>query len=194
QADLTSVVVQATVDYDLVMGANVPAAPIPAPECNKTIGNLDAGKESSYSCTIPNVQSSFQIEVEVIGLIDELIETRDFDIDEISGRDMTLEVFAVPFEIPSGEPTTVTFNLTLNNISNVELTLNSLSSNQHGNLLDGANGAISDNTCAGLNPTIPEGEVRSCSYDVELTLSPPALTNVITAAVTGSNNKQLTVI
>lgn len=194
QADLTSVAVKAFIDYDLVVGVAVPSAPVPAPECDKTIGNLNAGKETTYSCTIPNVQASFEIEVEVVGLIDGFIETKDFDIDEISVVDMTLEVFAVPFEIPAGEPTTVAFNLTLNNISNVPLTLNTLTSDRHGNLLDAANSGVSANTCPSLDKSIPEGEVRSCSYEVSLVLQPPAITNVITASVTGTNNKQLTVV
>lgn len=195
QADLTAVEVKATIDTDLVaLGIAMPAAPVPATACDKVIGNLGPGKETTYSCTIPNVQASFQIEVQVSALIDEITETADFDIDEVSVINMTLEVFAVPFELLAGEVTPVEFNMTLSNVSNVPLTLSTLVSNLHGNLLDGANGNVTDNTCPGLNLAIPAGEVRTCSYKVSLMLQSSALTNVVTAGITGGNNQQLTVV
>ncbi len=195
QADLTAVEVKATIDTDLVaVGIAMPAAPVPAPACDKVIGNLGPGKETTYSCTIPNVQASFQIEVQVSALIDEITKTTDFDIDEVSVIDMTLEVFAVPFELLAGEVTPVEYNMTLSNVSNVPLTLASLVSNLHGNLLDGANGNVTANTCPGLNLTIPAGEVRTCAYEVSLMLQSSALTNVVTAGITGGNNQQLTVV
>ncbi|MBP6017179.1 MAG: cadherin domain-containing protein [Candidatus Promineofilum sp.] len=195
EADLTNVEVKAFVDYDLIaLGIAMPAAPIPATACDKVIGNLGPGKEMTYSCTIPNVQASFEIEVEVSALIDGITATTDFDIDEISVINMTLEVFAVPFELLAGEVTPVEFNMTLSNVSNVPLTLSSLVSNLHGNLLDGANGNVSANTCPGLNLTIPAGEVRTCAYEVTLMLESSALTNVVTAGITGGNNQQLTVV
>lgn len=193
EADLKSVEVKAFVDYDVAVELASPNEPIPATECDKVIGNLDAGDESTYSCTISNVQASFQIEVQATGLIDGVIETDDFDIDEIGVLDLTLEAFSLPFTILAGQPTLVEFSLTLNNISNVPLTLSSLESNLHGNLLNAANGAISANTCPGLNLTIPAGEVRSCSYEVTIIIQPPALTNVITAVV-NEGDKQLTVV
>ena len=194
EANLKAVEVKAFIDYDLAVEAAAPNAPIPATECDKVIGNLDAGDESTYSCSINNVQSSFQIEVRATGLIDGVIETDDFDIDEIGVLDLTLEAFSLPFTILAGQPTLVEFSLTLNNISNVPLTLSSLESNLHGNLLNAGNGAISANTCPGLNLAIPAGEVRSCSYEVTLILQPPALTNVITAVVANGGNKQMTVV
>ncbi|MCW5846032.1 MAG: cadherin domain-containing protein [Anaerolineae bacterium] len=195
QADLTAVEVKATIDTDLAaLGVAMPAEPVPATACDKVIGELGPGKEVTYSCTIPNVQASFQIEVQVSALIDGITETTDFDIDEISVINMTLEVFAVPFELLAGELTPVEFNMTLSNVSTVPLTLSGLVSNLHGNLLDGANGNVTANTCPGLNLTIPAGEVRTCAYEVSLMLQSSALTNVVTANISGGNNQQLTVV
>mgnify|MGYP003377934585 CR=1 FL=1 len=59
---------------------------------------------------------------------------------------MSLEVFAVPFEVIAGEPTLVEYSMTLSNISNVPLTVSALSSGLHGNLLDAANGKAGSNT------------------------------------------------
>lgn len=193
EANLKSVQVKAFVDYDLAAGIAAVEEAVPAPECDKVIGDLNAGKESTYSCTISNVQASFQIEVQATGLIDGLTETEDFDIDEIGVLDLSLEAFASPFEILAGQPTTVEFSVTLANVSNVPLTLSTLESNLHGNLLNAGNNGVSANTCPGLSLAIPAGEVRSCSYEVTVSLQPPALTNVITALVVNGGNKQLTV-
>lgn len=193
EAKLKSVQVKAFVDYDLAAGVAMVEEAIPAPECDKIIGDLNAGKESTYSCTIPNVQASFQIEVQATGLIDGITETEDFDLGEIGVLDLSLEAFASPFEILADQPTTVEFSLTLANISNVPLTLSTLESNLHGNLLNAGNNGVSANTCPGLSLAIPAGEVRSCSYEVTVSLQPPALTNVITALVANEGNKQLTV-
>lgn len=193
QGELTDVAVEAFVDYDLTaLTANATAELVPAPECDKVIGSLGAGKETTYSCTIPNVQASFRIEVQVKGLIDGITPTEDFDIDEISVLSLNLEVFATPFQVSAGEPTQVEYSMTLSNISNVDLTLTALSSSLHGNLLDAANGNVSNNNCPALDKAILEGEVRTCSYSVTLTLQEGALTNVITANA-GGDNKQLTV-
>ena len=194
QADLSDVEVKAYVDYDLALNVATPAANVPAPTCDKVIGALGPGKQTSYSCTIPNVQASFKVEVEVDALIDGITPTTDFDVDEIAVLDMSLEVFAVPFELLAGEVTTVEFSMTLANVSNVPLTLSTLSSNLHGNLLDAANSNVSNNSCPGLSLSIPKGEVRTCSYEVAIMLESAALTNVITANATGGNNKQLTVV
>jgi len=194
EADLQGVQVKAFIDYDLAVDIAAPAAPIPAPACDQVIGNLAAGKEKRYTCTIANVQASFQIEVNATGLIDGTIETSDFDIDEIGVLDLTLEASSLPFTIPANQPTTVEFSLTLNNISNVPLTLTSLNSSLHGNLLNAGNNAVTNNTCPALALAIPAGEVRFCSYEVLLVLEPPAITNVITAIVENDSDKQLTVV
>ena len=194
EADLQSVQVQAFIDYDLAVEIAAPATPIPAPACDQAIGNLAAGKEKKYTCTITNVQASFQIEVRATGLIDGAIETSDFDLDEIGVLDLTLEASSLPFTIPAGQPTTVEFSLTLNNVSNVPLTLTSLNSSLHGNLLNAGNNTITNNTCPALALVIPAGEVRFCSYEVLLVLEPPAITNMITAIVENDSDKQLTVV
>src|SRR5690606_36850316 len=165
----------AFIDYELAAGIATVQEAVPAPECDKVIGDLNAGKETTYSCTISNIQASFQIEFQASGLIDGLTETEDFDIDEIGVLDLSLEAFASPFEILADQPTTVEFSLTLANVSNVPLTLSTLESNLHGNLLNAGNNGVSANTCPGLSLTIPAGEVRSCSYEVTVSLQPPAL-------------------
>lgn len=194
EADLQSVQVHAFIDYDLAVEIASPDTPIPAPTCDQTIGNLAAGKEKKYTCTISNVQASFQIEVQATGLIDGAIETSDFDLDQISVLDLTLEASSLPFTIPAGQPTTVEFSLTLNNVSNIPLTLTSLNSSLHGNLLNAGNNSITNNTCPALALAIPAGEVRFCSYEVLLVLEPPAVSNVITAIVENESDKQLTVV
>ena len=194
ESTLTEVAVKAFVDYDLAaVNVNTPAALIPAPECDKDIGTLGGGKETTYRCTIPNVQQSFEIEVQTTAKLDGITPTDDFDIGEISVLSMSLEVFAVPFELPAGEPTVVEYSMTLSNISNIDLTLSALTSSLHGNLLSAANGNITENSCAGLNLNVPAGEVRTCSYKVTLSLPSGAITNVITADATGGDNQQLTV-
>lgn len=194
EASLKSVEVKAFMDFDLAAGIAMPSEPVPATACDKVIGDLGAGKESKYSCTIPNVTASFEIEVQASGLIDGAIETEDFDIDQIGVLDLTLEAFASPFQILAGQPTTVEYSLTLANVTTIPLTLTSLQSSLHGNLLNAGNSTVSNNTCPGLNLSIPEGEVRSCTYEVTLILQPPALTNVITAIVENANDQQLTVV
>ena len=196
EGTLKDVSVKAFVDYDLVQVSDAgaqPAANIPAPACDANIGNLNAGQEKVYSCTIPNVQASFAIEVVASGLIEGIGPTEDFNIAEIGVIDLTLEVFSDPFQVLAGQPTPVEFSLTLTNVSNVPLALNSLQSAAHGNLLNNNNGQVSANTCPGLNLAIPPGEVRSCSYDVVLLLQPPAFTNLITAVAADDEGHELTV-
>ena len=193
-SELQEVNVKAFVDYDLTaVGVTTPAALVPAPECDKVIGILAPNKETTYTCTIPNVQRSFEIEVQISAKIDGITPTENFDISEVSVLSMSLEVFAVPFEVIAGEPTLVEYSMTLSNISNVPLTVSALSSSLHGNLLDAANGNAGSNTCPGLNLTIPAGEVRTCSYKVTVSLQSGALTNAITLTATGGDNKQFSV-
>ncbi len=182
EIDLTDVQVKAFINYDLAAAIASPTDNVPAPACDKTIGSLPAGKESKFNCTIPNVQQSFKIEVQVTGLIDELIQTDDFDIETVSVLNLTLDAFSSPFEIPTGTATEVEYSMTLANASIAPLTLTSLSSSLHGNLLDPANNAVSDNSCTGLALAVPPGEVRTCSYRVMVNAVPPLITNVITAA------------
>ena len=196
EGNVKDVQVKAFVDYDLVQVAGdmqQPAAEVPAPACDFVVGDLNAGQQKVYSCTIPNVQASFEIEVRATGKIEGISETGDFDIAEIGVIDLTLEAFSDPFQILAGQPTTVEFSLTMTNISNVPMALTSLTSAAHGNLLNAGNGQISANTCPGLNLAIPAGEVRSCSYEVTLILQPPAFTNVITAVVVDDEGHELTV-
>ncbi len=126
-------------------------------------------------------------------MIEGIGETGDFDIANIGVIDLTLEAFSDPFQILAGQPTTVEFSLTMTNVSNVPMALNSLQSAAHGNLLNAGNGQVSANTCPGMNLSIPAGEVRSCSYEVTLILQPPAFTNVITAKVVDDEGHELTV-
>ncbi|MCW5861525.1 MAG: cadherin domain-containing protein [Anaerolineae bacterium] len=196
EGTLKDVTVKAYVDYDLVQvneAGEQPAANVPAPACDATIGTLNAGQEKTYSCTIPNVQASFAIEVVASGLIEGIGQTEDFNITEIGVIDMTLEVFSDPFQVLAAQPTRVEFSMTITNVSNVPLALNSLQSSAHGNLLNTSNGQVSANTCPGQNLAIPPGEVRSCSYEVVLILQPPAFTNVITAVAADDEGRELTV-
>ncbi len=196
EGTLKDVTVKAFVDYDLVQvnaTGEQPAANVPAPACDATIGTLNAGQEKVYSCTIPNVQASFTIEVVASGLIEGIGPTEDFNISEIGVIDLTLEVFSDPFQVLAGQPTRVEFNMTITNVSNVPLALNSLQSKAHGNLLNTNNGQVSANTCPGQNLALPPGEVRSCSYEVVLILQPPAFTNVITVVAADDEGHELTV-
>ena len=196
EGNVKDVQVKAFVDYDLVQVAGdmqQPAADVPAPACDFVVGDLKAGQQKVYSCTIANVQASFEIEVRATGMIEGISETGDFDIAEVGVIDLTLEAFSDPFQILAGQPTTVEFSLTMTNVSNVPMALNGLTSAAHGNLLNAGNGQVSANTCPGLNLAIPAGEVRSCSYEVTLILQPPAFTNVITAVVVDDEGHELTV-
>ncbi len=196
QARLVNVAVKAFVDYDLLQVANAteqPAENVPAPACDFTIGTLNAGQEKSYSCTIPNVQASFVIEVRATGMIEGITATEDFDKAEIGVIDLTLEAFSDPFQILAGQPTQVEFSMTMTNVSNVPMTLNSLQSDMHGNLLNANNNQVSANSCPALNLAIAAGEVRTCSYKVTLVLQPPAFTNRITTVVADNEGHELTV-
>ena len=197
QARLLNVTVKAFVDYDLLQvtnGNEMPAENVPAPTCDFTIGTLNAGQQKVYSCTIPNVQASFAIEVRATGMIEGITQTEDFDIAEIGVIDLTLEAFSDPFQVLAGQPTQVEFSLTMTNVSNVPMALNSLQSAVHGNLLNASNGQVNSNSCPGLNMAIPAGEVRTCSYKVVLLLQPPAFTNTITAIVADNESHELTVV
>jgi hypothetical protein len=194
-ANLTNVVVKAYIDYDVATaGFASPTALIPAPECDKSVGTISPGKESGYSCTIANVQASFEIRVVVTGLIDGLTPVEDLDVQDITVIDLTLEVDANPLEINAGQPTVVQFNLTLTNNSNAQVTLKSLQSDQHGNLLSVDNSAISDNSCPAMNNKIPGNATRTCAYQVTLNLQPQLYQNNVTATVTNANNTQLTLV
>lgn len=193
EVELTSVEVKAFVDYDYVVVIASPADNVPAPSCDKVIGTLTGLAEYSYDCTIPNVQASFQIEVQATGMIEGNTPTGDFDIDQISVLDMTLDVSSSHFQVPAGETTPVKFSLTLTNISDVPMTLQTLNSAAHGNLLDTANGGITDNNCPTMAKEIPGGEVRTCSYTVALNLQPPAFTNLITATAADAGSRLVTV-
>ena len=195
QARLLNVAVKAFVDYDLLQiatGTEQPAENVPAPACDFTVGTLNAGQEKTYSCTIANVQASFAIEVRATGMIEGITQTEDFDIAEVGVIDLTLEAFSDPFQILAGQPTQVEFSMTMTNVSNVPMTLNSLQSSVHGNLLNANNNQVSANSCPGLNMSIPAGEVRTCSYKVMLILQPPAFTNMITAIVADNEGHELT--
>lgn len=194
ESKLKDVQVHATVDYDLIVQNALPAAAVPAPACDFVIGDLNAKAEKEYSCTIANVQASFAIEVVATGMIEGVAPTEDFDIADIGVLDMTMEAFSDPFQILAGQPTTVEFNLTLTNVSNVPLTLSALTSAAHGNLLNAANGQVSANTCPAMNLALQPAEVRSCSYEVTLILQPPAFTNSITAVAGDGAGHELTIV
>ena len=198
EGSLKNVSVQAFIDYDVVqelaVSADAPAEKVPAPACNFTVGDLAAGQEKDYSCTISNIQGSFAIEVVATGTIEGIGQTEDFDIAQVGVIDVMLEVFSDPFQILAGQPTKVEFNLTLTNVSTVPLALVTLQSAAHGNLLNAANPSVSANTCPALNLSIPAGEVRTCAYEVTLILQPPAFTNSITAKVADNGGHELTVV
>jgi uncharacterized repeat protein (TIGR01451 family) len=194
EVKLTNVQVKAFIDYNVLTQVATPSEAVPAPACNSpaNFGDLNGGQEKQYTCTISSVTASFNIEARASATIEGLEETTDFDIAKVDVLDTTLEVFADPFEVLAGQPTTVEFNLTLTNVSNLPVTLKSLQSATHGNLLSANNGVISKNSCQSINLSIAAGEVRTCSYEVTLILQPPAFTNVVTSVVE-SGGRQLTI-
>jgi len=194
ESKLKDVAVTATIDYDLSVQSDGPAVEEPAPACNAVIGDLNAKTEKGYTCTIPNVQASFKIEVVAVGMIEGVAPTESFDITEIGVLDMSVEAFSDPFQILAGQPTTVEFSVDLTNISSVPLLLQSLQSSAHGNLLNAANNQVSANTCPGLNLSLQPDEVRSCSYEVTMVLEPPAFTNTITAIAGDNQGHQMTIV
>lgn len=198
EVKLTNVKVEAFIDYDVLTQMMTPSAAdeaVPAPACNSpaNFGDLNGGQEKSYTCTISNVTASFNIEARASATIEGLEQTTDFDIAKVDVLNATLEVLPDPFEVLAGQPTTVEFNLTLTNVSNLPVTLKSLQSATHGNLLSANNSVISKNSCQSINLSIAAGETRSCSYEVTLILQPPSFTNVVTSVVE-SGGRQLTVV
>lgn len=195
EVKLTNVKVEAFIDFDVLTQTMTPSEAVPAPACNSpaNFGDLNGGQERQYTCIISNVTASFNIEARARATIEGLEETTDFDIAKVDVLDTTLEVLPDPFEVLAGQPTTVEFNLTLTNVSNLPVTLKSLQSAAHGNLLSANNSAISKNSCQSINLSIAAGETRTCSYEVMLILQPPSFTNVVTSVVE-SGGRQLTVV
>lgn len=187
---LEDVSTEATIRYyDVTSGSYM--EPLPFPTCSDSdlADVIEGGEYLEYNCTVPTVDTSFQIEVKVIGFR-EGVEVEDIDGSEITVIDLMLEFSAEPSAIIAGTPTAVTFNVSMTNRSRKTLTLTSLVSNQHGDLLleDLAN-----NTCPDINKQIPENAVRMCSYEVVLTVDPPGFVNTVTASASYGDDKTLSV-
>ncbi len=116
---------------------------------------------------IPDVQASFRIRVDATGTLDtNMMPVEDFDIETILVPDLLFEVSADPFIVSAGISTPVKFNVSMSNLSNLELTLTGMQSDQHGSLF--APG-LTNNTCASMVKTIPANATRTCSYVAAIT-------------------------
>ncbi|HSG79669.1 MAG TPA: SdrD B-like domain-containing protein [Acidimicrobiia bacterium] len=80
---------------------------------------------------------------------------------------------------------TVTFTVTVENTSPESVTLTSLTDDVFGDLLDGANTAVTSNTCAAAVPALLPGGVLTCSFDADVigNGSDPDHVDTVTATV-----------
>jgi hypothetical protein len=151
------------------IGVKVADEPEPAPEeCSPDIGDLAPGQQIVFTCTIPNVQSSFVIQVDASGFIDNIGLTQNTDTSSITMISLVLEAGVSPDQIDEGQATPVVYSLQLNNDGDLPITLNSLQSATHGDLFNPGNIAVDDNTCPDIEKIVAAGEGRSCTYAVTL--------------------------
>ncbi len=174
--------------------------PVEVPGCAFDVGDIGGGLNKEYNCTIPDIEESFTVEVVATGQTSLNQPVEDFDQANLFVLDLLVEVTSQPFELPVGRETDVTFTVTLTNLGAKTLTvdeLNSFDANDsilHGDLLDGGNNIVSNNTCAsqGAAPTIAaDGGTFSCSYDLSVIGISPSYTNVIAAAVSDANGTEI---
>ncbi|MCB2224648.1 MAG: hypothetical protein KQH83_10825, partial [Actinobacteria bacterium] len=89
---------------------------------------------------------------------------------------------------------TVTFSIEVDNTSGEPVTLTSLSDDVFGDLLDGANPAVANNTCVGQPASIAVGGTLSCSFDAFLAgmAGDPAHVDTVTATASDGDGNTAT--
>ena len=178
-ADLTNVQAKAYIAGGSTQATSV-SADTPVPQCDKSLGNMDAGEDTMYSCTVPDVEDSFQLKVVVTGLDDDDDQQQATGLKDVYVLNPTLQALPNPSQIPGETATVVQFNLTLANEGSELLKIGALSSELHGNLL-GFNNGITNNTCDNMILTVPAGVDRTCSFKATLNVPPQTLVDVISA-------------
>ena len=138
------------------------------PDCNKNIGNLAANSNfTPYSCTIFNVQSPFINEITVQGKnpVNDLLDSAGASA-AVDLLDLEINVDPYPNSIP--EPGgLISFTVNISNTGTVDIILSELTSLQFGDLTDGGNPEVSNNTCFfDQEPPLltSNGEPISCSF------------------------------
>ena len=89
---------------------------------------------------------------------------------------------AVSIEVTKGaSPTSVpehggdvTYTVDVENTSGIDVTITDLDDDVFGDLLDGSNRDVSDNTCSSMNLVVPAGDTRTCTFEASLSGVPLA--------------------
>ncbi len=155
---------------------NVSVVSAEVPDCNRSIGNLAADDNfPPYQCSRQNTTTPFTGSFEVSGrnVVNNQKQTASVQakVDVVS---LNIQATAAPNTLP--EPGgDVTFNLSLTNTGSLDLNLNGFSSPQFGNLLDGSNSAVADNTCPSAIPSqLADDDTVSCSFTARVSAQPGA--------------------
>ncbi|MCB2223439.1 MAG: DUF11 domain-containing protein, partial [Actinobacteria bacterium] len=192
--DASAVTVVDTLPPDVTFdgGLSDPAcAEAPAGTVTCSLGDLAAGASTSFDVVV-DVDGGF------VGSLTNVAVVSSPTPDPNPANDDDTEVTPVEAEpsltvakTPSTgsvpEPGgTVTFSVDVANPSAEALTLTSLVDDVFGDLLDGANPAVSNNTCDDQATAIPAGGTFSCSFDAALAghANDPDHVDTVTAAAT----------
>ena len=140
-----------------------------APACSREgaagLGNLPAGAQETYSCASAAVSAAFTNVITVTGrnlFTGSVVSDSSVAAVELLDMQPVLQVDPALLSAPGGP---VVFALTAVNSGSLPWTLTGLDSPALGNLLNPANTAAQDNTCAELpQAAIAPGEQFSCTF------------------------------
>ena len=160
-----------------------------APDCSRegqaNLGNLAAGAQVTYECTLANVSAAFTNTIVVSGRnLFTGEEVSDSSIAAVELLDIATALQADPMLLVSpGGP--VRFTLTLANSGTVAWTITELGSNRLGDLLDPDNSMLVDNECAAKPlAALPPQEQLNCSFSAAVSGPPgPYAISVLATAV-----------
>ncbi len=155
---------------------NVEVSDTLAPDCsregNNSLGNLAAGAQTSYSCRVAEVTAAFTNEITVTGrnlFTGELVS--DSAVADVELLDMRARLQADP-SVLLGTGGMVDFSLTLLNSGSVPWEIAALESDSFGDLLDGENDLLQDNSCIAA-PDAPIGPDEEISCDFRALVEGP---------------------
>lgn len=154
--------------------------------CNQSIANLNQGADTSYQCTITNLQTAFTHAVTVQAINPQYpgLQIQDTDIAAVNVLDISIQTVATPTSIqaPAGE---IFFEATLTNDGNKALTLDAVTATMYSNETDPLPAPIINNTCLIGHILEASGDTLQCTFNLEL--SADAGTYYIDISITASD-------
>jgi uncharacterized repeat protein (TIGR01451 family) len=182
-AAFTIIVVNSSNTIDLI---EVEVSDPSAPNCNRSIGNLAAMDNFSYTCTLANVTGGFTNLATVTGVHPTAGVVSDSDVAVVELLDIDVTVSANPPSLAESG-SLVEFTVVTTNHSSKSVTLTALNSVPYGNLTDPNNNAIQDSTCILGVVISAEGGAYTCSFTAAVS-GPPATYDIrVTAEANGGD-------